>query len=195
VSLVIRFSPPSLTAAQYDDVVRRLTDAGVFPAEGLDYELCFGSDGNLKVSQVWDTKEHLDAFGERLADPGRGRYRRRRAGSARGTYRHQGVARGSFVIARGYAKLAWPSTDVAGRGGSGSGLSPDTRLPFQLSPRGSDGDRTCVTSSSSDGPARTTRDSGPRTGDPTPPKRSFVFPRRDRYARSADWRTRWRIDA
>jgi hypothetical protein len=66
VSLVIRFSPPSLTAAQYDEVVRRLTDAGVFPAAGLDYELCFGSDSNLKVSQVWDTKEHLDAFGERL---------------------------------------------------------------------------------------------------------------------------------
>jgi hypothetical protein len=66
VSLVIRFSPPSLTAAQYDEAVRRLTEAGVFPAAGLDYELCFGSDGNLKVSQVWDSQEQLDAFGERL---------------------------------------------------------------------------------------------------------------------------------
>ncbi len=50
----------------YDEVVRRLTEAGVFPADGLDYELCFGSDGNLKVSQVWDSREQLDAFGERL---------------------------------------------------------------------------------------------------------------------------------
>src|SRR4051794_163272 len=66
VSLVIRFSPPSLTAEQYDEVVRRLTEAGVFPADGLDYELCFGSDGNLKVSQVWDSQEQLEAFGERL---------------------------------------------------------------------------------------------------------------------------------
>src|SRR5947199_4327432 len=66
VSLVIRFSPPTLTAEQYDEVVRRLTEAGVFPADGLDYELCFGSDGNLKVSQVWDSREQLDAFGERL---------------------------------------------------------------------------------------------------------------------------------
>jgi hypothetical protein len=66
VSLVIRFSPPSLTAEQYDEVVRRLTEAGVFPADGLDYELCFGSEGNLKVSQVWDSREQLDAFGERL---------------------------------------------------------------------------------------------------------------------------------
>ena len=66
MSLVIRFSPRSLTAEQYDEAVRRLTEAGVFPADGLDYELCFGSDGNLKVSQVWDSREQLDAFGERL---------------------------------------------------------------------------------------------------------------------------------
>jgi hypothetical protein len=66
VSLVIRFAPPSLTAQQYDEVVRRLTDTGVFPADGLDYELCFGSEGNLKVSQVWDSQEQLDAFAEQL---------------------------------------------------------------------------------------------------------------------------------
>jgi hypothetical protein len=66
VSLVIRFSPPSLTAKQYDEVVRRLNEAGVFPAAGLDYELCYGSDSNLKVSQVWDSQDQLDAFGERL---------------------------------------------------------------------------------------------------------------------------------
>jgi hypothetical protein len=66
MSLVIRFSPPSLTAEQYDKVVRRLKDDGVFPADGLDYELCFGSGDNLKVSQVWDSREQLDAFGARL---------------------------------------------------------------------------------------------------------------------------------
>jgi hypothetical protein len=66
VSLVIRFSPPSLTAEQYDNAVRRLTEEGVFPADGLDYEICFGKPGNLKVSQVWDSQEQLDAFGARL---------------------------------------------------------------------------------------------------------------------------------
>jgi hypothetical protein len=66
VSVLIRFAPPSLTAQQYDEVVRRLNEAGVFPADGLDYEICFGSEGNLKVSQVWDTKEHMEAFGQRL---------------------------------------------------------------------------------------------------------------------------------
>lgn len=66
MSILIRFSPPSLTADQYDAAVRRLTDDGVLPAEGLDYEICYGSAGNLKVSQVWDTQEQLDAFGARL---------------------------------------------------------------------------------------------------------------------------------
>jgi hypothetical protein len=66
VSLLIRFTPPSLTAEQYDDVVRRLWDAGVFPAEGLDYEICFGVPGNLRVSQVWDSQEQMEAFGRRL---------------------------------------------------------------------------------------------------------------------------------
>jgi hypothetical protein len=66
MSVLIRFAPPSLTAQQYDDVVRRLTEAGVFPAEGLDYEICFGTEGHLRVSQVWDSREQMEAFGQRL---------------------------------------------------------------------------------------------------------------------------------
>jgi hypothetical protein len=66
VSVLIRFSPPSLAASQYDQVVSRLYEQGVFPAEGLDYEICFGSEGNLRVSQVWDTHEQMEAFGAAL---------------------------------------------------------------------------------------------------------------------------------
>jgi hypothetical protein len=66
VSLLIRFAPPSLTAEQYDQVVRRLNEEGISPADGLDYELCFGSGDQLKVSLVWDSKEQLDAFAARL---------------------------------------------------------------------------------------------------------------------------------
>ena len=66
MSLLVQFAPPSLTAKQYDDAVRRLMKDGVLPADGLDYEICFGSEGNLKVSQVWDSKAQFDAFGERL---------------------------------------------------------------------------------------------------------------------------------
>ena len=66
MSVLIRFAPPSLTAKQYDDAVRRLTEDGVFPADGLDYEICFGHEGHLRVSQVWDSKQQMEAFGARL---------------------------------------------------------------------------------------------------------------------------------
>ena len=66
MSVLIRFVPDSLTADQYDKVVSRLNEEGVFPADGLDYEICDGSGDKMRVSQVWDTQEHLEAFGARL---------------------------------------------------------------------------------------------------------------------------------
>jgi hypothetical protein len=66
VSVVVRFAPASLTAQQYDEAVRRLKETGDFPPSGLDYHVCFGSDGNLRVSEIWDSPEQLETFGERL---------------------------------------------------------------------------------------------------------------------------------
>jgi hypothetical protein len=66
MSVVVRFAPASLTAEQYDESVRRLEESGDFPPEGLDYHVCFGTDGNLRVSEIWDSREQLQAFGERL---------------------------------------------------------------------------------------------------------------------------------
>ena len=66
MSVLIRFTPATLTAAQYDETVRKLEAAGDFPPDGLDYHVCFGSEGSLRVSEVWDSQQQLDAFGERL---------------------------------------------------------------------------------------------------------------------------------
>lgn len=66
MSVLIRFAPESLTAAQYEESVRRLEAAGDFPPDGLDYHVCFGAEGSLRVSEIWDSKEQLEAFGERL---------------------------------------------------------------------------------------------------------------------------------
>src|SRR5450755_502819 len=54
MSVLIRFAPASLTAQQYDESVRRLERGGDWPPDGLDYHVCFGSDGNLRVSEIWD---------------------------------------------------------------------------------------------------------------------------------------------
>jgi hypothetical protein len=66
MSLVVRFSPDSLTSDQYDHVVRRLEEEHISPADGLDYEVCFGSGDEMKVSLVWDSKEQFEAFAARL---------------------------------------------------------------------------------------------------------------------------------
>jgi hypothetical protein len=66
MSIVVRFTPTSLTAEQYDESVRRLTESGDFPPEGMDYHVSFGTDGNLRVSEIWDSREQLEAFGQRL---------------------------------------------------------------------------------------------------------------------------------
>jgi hypothetical protein len=65
MSVLIRFAPASLTAEQYDESVRRLQEEE-WPPDGLEYHVCFGTDGNLRVSEIWDSREQLDAFGERL---------------------------------------------------------------------------------------------------------------------------------
>jgi len=66
MSILIRFAPASLTAQQYDESVRRLEAEGDWPPDGLDYHVCFGAEPNLRVSEIWDSREQLDAFGERL---------------------------------------------------------------------------------------------------------------------------------
>lgn len=66
MSIVVRFTPRSLTVEQYDESVRRLQESGGFPADGLDYHVCFGTDGDLRVSEIWDSREQFAAFGERL---------------------------------------------------------------------------------------------------------------------------------
>ncbi len=66
MSLLIRFAPASMTAEQYDETVRRLEEAGEFPPEGMEYHACFGTGTQMRVSEVWDSREQLEAFGERL---------------------------------------------------------------------------------------------------------------------------------
>jgi hypothetical protein len=66
MSVLIRFAPSLLTREQYDESVRRLTEMGEWLPEGLDYHVCFGEGENLKVSEIWDSPEQLQAFGEKL---------------------------------------------------------------------------------------------------------------------------------
>ncbi len=59
MSIVVRWSPVSLTAAKYDETIRRI---GMTAPDGCEYHVCFGTDGNLKVSEIWESHEKLEAF-------------------------------------------------------------------------------------------------------------------------------------
>jgi hypothetical protein len=67
MSVLIRFEPASpVSTDQYDETISRLEEAGDFPPDGLDYHVAFMVDGQLRVSEIWDSEEKFQAFGERL---------------------------------------------------------------------------------------------------------------------------------
>jgi hypothetical protein len=66
-SILVRFAPTSnVTTEQYDETIRRLEKSGDWLPEGLEYHVAFKSDGKFRVSEIWDSREQFDAFGERL---------------------------------------------------------------------------------------------------------------------------------
>ncbi len=56
----------NVSTDQYDETIRRLEKSGDWLPEGLDFHVAFKSNGTLRVSEIWDSREELDSFGERL---------------------------------------------------------------------------------------------------------------------------------
>ena len=66
-SVLVRFTAaPGVTTEQYDETLRRLEKSGDWLPDGLEYHVAFRSNGNFRVSEIWDSQKQLDAFGERL---------------------------------------------------------------------------------------------------------------------------------
>ena len=66
-SILVRFTAASdVTYEQYDESISRLEKSGDWLPDGLEYHVAFRSNGNLRVSEIWDSQKQLDAFGERL---------------------------------------------------------------------------------------------------------------------------------
>ncbi len=67
MSILVRFtSAPTVTTEMYDEVIRRLQEMEDWPADGLEYHVAFDSDGDFRVSEIWDSQEQFEKFGERL---------------------------------------------------------------------------------------------------------------------------------
>ena len=63
MAFVLRFAPNGMNAEKYDEIIRRLDDAGAGSPEGRLYHVCFGDKSNLRVSDIWDSMENFQNFG------------------------------------------------------------------------------------------------------------------------------------
>ena len=67
MSILVRFTgAPGMTAEKYDATMPRIEAAGEFPPDGLEYHVAFNSAGSFRVSEIWDSKEQFESFGQRL---------------------------------------------------------------------------------------------------------------------------------
>ena len=69
MAILVRYTPAGMTAEQYDNVGRKLEDGGDWPPQGLLAHVCFGSSGNLHVSEVWESRDQFDRFNEERLPP------------------------------------------------------------------------------------------------------------------------------
>jgi len=67
MSILVRFTPTNLTTEKYQESLRRLEEGGLWPhPDGLEIHVFFGSEGNLRVSEIWDSPEQFETFGAQL---------------------------------------------------------------------------------------------------------------------------------
>jgi hypothetical protein len=66
MAVVLRFAPQGMTAKVYDQIIDRLEQAGAGSPPGRLYHVCFGSSDNLRVSDIWESRESFEKFGETL---------------------------------------------------------------------------------------------------------------------------------
>ncbi|OLE00937.1 MAG: hypothetical protein AUG91_02920 [Actinobacteria bacterium 13_1_20CM_4_69_9] len=66
MAMLIRFTPSGMTSEQYNSVGKKLEDGGHWPPPGLLAHVCFGSSGNLRVSEVWESRQQQEQFAESL---------------------------------------------------------------------------------------------------------------------------------
>ena len=66
MTIGIYFRPASMSADQYDDIIKRLEAAGSGTPEGRLYHVCFGADDSLQVFDIWESQQAFDDFGATL---------------------------------------------------------------------------------------------------------------------------------
>jgi hypothetical protein len=66
MAIGLYFDPKGMTSEKYDEVIRRLEEAGEGSPAGRTYHACFGAPDHLMVFDVWESQEQFDRFGQTL---------------------------------------------------------------------------------------------------------------------------------
>jgi sugar phosphate isomerase/epimerase len=66
MSIVVSFPSANITKEQYASVRRALEQAGEWPTDGCQVHVSFGDKDDIRVSEVWESREKLEAFGAKL---------------------------------------------------------------------------------------------------------------------------------
>jgi hypothetical protein len=66
MAISVRFAEEPTSREKYDDVKKRLEDAGNWPAPGLIFHAAQGESDVEEVFEVWESREAFERFGEKL---------------------------------------------------------------------------------------------------------------------------------
>jgi hypothetical protein len=69
VSILVRLLLDGLTRQQYAEVDRRMQETNSRRPQGLRLHVAFGSEDDLKVSEIWDSAEQMQAWGKEVMLP------------------------------------------------------------------------------------------------------------------------------
>lgn len=61
--VALEFRPRSLTATQFEEILRRMTASGHEHPAGRLHHIAFGAGDNVRVFDVWQSPEQAQAFG------------------------------------------------------------------------------------------------------------------------------------
>ena len=66
MSVVVRFPPSNMSSSNTTRSAATPEGAGDWPAKGCQLHVCFGPENDIRVSEVWESAEQFQAFGDKL---------------------------------------------------------------------------------------------------------------------------------
>ena len=63
MAILVNFSPTAMSVEKYDELMRRLNAAGQGSPQGRLSHVAFGDPAGLRVIDIWDSPQALEAFG------------------------------------------------------------------------------------------------------------------------------------